>query len=153
MFKKISFGILVFFLIGCGFTPIYKKNIDNKFNIEIIKTSGEKEINRYIESDFQKYTDNKIQKKIKVSFNTGYSKIAVSKKSTGDIRAYKLIATTEFKIDNGTVEKIIYVTKKLNLNSSENLFEQKQYEDNIKRNIASLIVNDFIRQLAISNDN
>jgi len=71
----------------------------------------------------------------------------------GDIRAYKLIATTEFKVDNGTVEKIIYVTKKLILNSSENLFEQKQYEDNIKRNIASLIVNDFIRQLALSNDN
>ena len=38
-------------------------------------------------------------------------------------------------------------------NTKKNLFEQKQYEDNIKRNIASLIVNDFIRQLALSNDN
>ena len=153
MFKKISFFILVLFLIGCGFTPIYKNNIDNKFNLMIVETSGEKDINKYILSNLKNYSDNKIQKQIKIDINTNYTKKAISKDSAGNTSAYKLIVTTEFNIDNGTEPKKIFITEKLNQNNTGNLFEQKKYEDNIKRNIASLIVDNFISQLIIYNDN
>ena len=153
MFKKISFFILVLFLIGCGFTPIYKNNIDNKFNIIIVETSGEKDINKYILYNLKNYSDNKIQKQIKIDINTNYTKKAISKDGAGNTSAYKLIVTTEFNIDNGPEQKKIFITEKLNQNNTDNLFEQKKYEDNIKKNIASLIVDNFISQLIIYNDN
>lgn len=153
MFKKISFFILILFVIGCGFTPIYKNNIENKFNLIIVETSGEKDINKYILSKLKNYSDSKKQKQIKIKINTSYTKIAVSKNSAGNTIAYKLIATTEFNVDDSNKQKKIYITEKLNLDNTDNLFEQKRHEDNIKKNIASLIVDNFIGQLIIYNDN
>jgi outer membrane lipopolysaccharide assembly protein LptE/RlpB len=153
MIKKISFFIAILFLIGCGFTPIYKENINNKFNLMIVKTSGEKDINRYILSNLKNYSDDKIQKQIKIDINTNYTKKAISKDGSGNTSAYKLIVTTEFNVDNGIEQKKIFITEKLNQNNTDNLFEQKKYEDNIKKNIASLIVNNFISQLIVDNDN
>ena len=70
MIKK--FIILATFIVltNCGFTPMYKNNMDNKFNIEIVNTEGDKEINKHIITYLKRHIDKNLEKIIKIKIDT-----------------------------------------------------------------------------------
>ena len=47
MKKNILVISLIFFLVNCGFTPIYLKNTDINFSIEQVNYTGDKELNNF----------------------------------------------------------------------------------------------------------
>ena len=44
----ISIITLIFFLVNCGFTPIYLMNTDINFSIEKVNYTGDKELNNFL---------------------------------------------------------------------------------------------------------
>ena len=147
MTKKITAIFLFFMLVGCGFSPIYTNKSDLKFNIEILNSSGEKEINKYIYTHLKKYTDTNLDEKIIIKIDTSYSKINLSKDSKGSSTGYKLIATTRFNIRSNELENNVSFTEKLILNRFDDVFEEKRYETKMKEDIAILTVKKLIRYL------
>lgn len=147
MMKRLSLGIFILFLIGCGYSPLYKNNIDTKFNIEIIKTEGDKEISKHIRSYLNKYIDKNLERKIKIEMNTSYSKKATSKDNEGKVSVYKMYVTTSFKIITNGKDKKITINRDLTFNRFNDVFEQRRYETKIKKDIAKLITDSFITEL------
>ena len=149
MSKKIITIFLFLILTGCGFSPIYIDNSDQKFNIEVLNSSGDREINNYISNNLIKYIDYNLDNKIEINLNTSYSKTSISKDSQGSSTSYKLTATTNFKIKLNGKTKTVSFTEKLILNRLDDVFEEKRYETRMKENIAILIVKKLIRYLKI----
>jgi hypothetical protein len=145
--KKIAFGILIIFLTSCGFTPIYKNDIINKFNLEVIKAEGDLEINNHIKYYLNKYIDKSLEKKIKISMKTSYSKKSISKDSEGKITSYTLSATTIFDISFDKKTKEVTISRRLSLDRLEDSFEQKRYETKIKKDLALSIKNGLMTEL------
>ena len=56
MYKKIFvllFGL--FFLNGCGYSPIYSKITNKELNIELTSFDGDREINKAIRYNLERY--------------------------------------------------------------------------------------------------
>jgi hypothetical protein len=150
MIKKLTLGIFILFLIGCGYSPLYKNNINTKFNIEIMKTEGDKEISKHITSYLNKYIDNNLERKIKIKMSTSYSKKATSKDNEGKVTVYKIYVTTSFNIIIDGEDKNLIISRDLTFNKFDDVFEQKRYETKIKKDIAKLITDSFIKELIIT---
>jgi len=145
--KKLTLSIFILFLIGCGYSPLYKNNINTKFNIEIIKTEGDKEINKNIRSYLKKHIDTNLEQKIKIELNSSYTKKGTSKDSEGKVTVYKISVTTFFRIIDDEKDKNITISRDLTFNRFDDIFEQKKYEDKIKKDISKLITDSFITEL------
>ena len=147
MTKKITTFFLFFILFGCGFSPIYTSKSDLKFNLEILNSVGDKEINKYMSNNLKKYTDKNLDEKIIIKIDTSYSKLNISKDSKGSSTGYKLIAKTRFNINSNEKKDNVSFTEKLILNRFDDVFEEKRYETKLKEDIAILTVKKLIRYL------
>ena len=147
MTKKITAFFLFFILVGCGFSPIYTSKSDLKFNLEILNSVGEKEINKYISNHLKKYTDKNLDEKIMIKIDTSYSKINISKDNKGSTTGYKLVSKTKFYISSNGKDENVFFTEKLILNRFDDVFEEKRYETKLKEDIAILTVKKLIRYL------
>lgn len=147
MTKKITALFLFLMLVGCGFSPIYTSKSDLKFNLEILNSVGEKEINKYISNHLKKYTDKNLDEKIMIKIDTSYSKINISKDNKGSTTGYKLVSKTKFYISSNGKDENVFFTEKLTLNRFDDVFEEKRYETKMKEDIAILTVKKLIRHL------
>ena len=147
MTKKITAFFLFLILVGCGFSPIYTSKSDLKFNLEILDSVGEKEINKYISNHLKKYTDKNLDEKIMIKIDTSYSKINISKDNKGSTTGYKLVSKTKFYISSNGKDENVFFTEKLTLNRFDDVFEEKRYETKMKEDIAILTVKKLIRYL------
>ena len=75
-----------------------------------------------------------------MKINSTFSKEIVSKDTKGSPTEYTLIANVNFEINKLGKEFQISFTEKQNIKNISDLFEQKNYENTIKRNFASSIV-------------
>ena len=140
MKAKLLTFIFVLILPHCGFSPIYQTNNESNFNISIINTKGDQYINKLITNEINKISKNNSKNKITLVINSTFSKEIVSKDSRGSPTEYKLIANVNFEINKLGKEFQISFTEKQNIKNISDLFEQKNYENTIKRNFASSIV-------------
>ena len=145
--------IFVNLLTHCGFTPVHigKKNID--FSITNIKFSGDKTINRYLESNLNNLINNEHSKKFEIEINTTYEKNIISKDKSSKITDYQLISTTFFKVSYNNSVKTFSISEKKSMNNINDKLEEQKYERTIKQNFASTTSNKLISELALLNDN
>ena len=85
MKKNILVISLIFFLVNCGFTPIYLKNTDINFSIEQVNYTGDKELNNFLKTNLDQYKDKKIDNKIYIEAESVYKKIVLSKDGAGEV--------------------------------------------------------------------
>lgn len=152
MKKIIILLILFFFSNSCGYTPIYKdnKNKNIKFNFEIIEKSGDVEINNYIISNLDRYQDKNLSKKIQIKVDSNFIKSGISNNKKGETNAYTITIKTEFDVYKEVKNKKFTLNEKININRSNDTFEQKNYELKIKKDISKTIVDKFINKLLAS---
>ena len=132
--------IFILLLSNCGFSPIYQNNEISNFKISIIETKGDPFLNKLISNEINKISKINSENKIDLKINSSFSKEIVSKDSRGSPSEYKLIANVNFEIKKLEKEFQISFNEKQNVKSISDLFEQKNYENTIKRNFASSIV-------------
>ena len=152
MKKIIIFYILFLFISGCGYTSLYKNNdIKNiSLNFDIIETTGDNDINKSIISNLKYYSDDNVTKVIPVKIDSSYSKSSISKDKKGKTTAYAIIVTTNFNlIEKDKNTKEISITEKININNIDDVFELKNYELKIKKDISRSVVKQFVERMHV----
>ena len=153
MAKKI-FIILFFSLLisNCDYSPVYLKNDNLNYTINIIETSGDNEINKSIIKELNKQSKNNSIKKFDIKINTNFSRNVLSRNAKGSATDLELKATSLFIFKANNKEQAITIEEKLNYKKLSNNYEQNNYEKTVKKNIASSIVRKLILRLTILND-
>ena len=143
--KNLKYIFIFVFLLSCDYTPIYQT--DQKLNIKLdtIVSSGDKNINREIVKNLDKYRDSDTNNIFDLSINSTKKEDIVTKDKKGNATSYKLTLEIDLSLNNNSNNQIF--TKKfikdMTFNSKNNKFELDQYRLNLERNIISQILQDI----------
>ena len=153
MSKELKRYISLFFIItltSCSYKPIFSEKNYN-FEINEILFTGEKYVNRIIETKFNliKEEQSKNKKKYNISIQTKKEKLIVSKDSKGDPLKFDLVVSAYYEISNNGK---LLLNKRIQKNSIYNneidKFKLEQSEkiilDNLSKKISETIISSII---------
>ena len=151
MEKKIFIFILLIFLSSCSYEAIYSvKNIKNyDFSISKLSFIGDREINLKIKQRLNNYTQEIKNINFILKITSTSEKIILAKNDAGDSTNFKI--ETIVNIDVFNKEKLksnFIITESFNYDNNSNKFELKNYEKEIKRNLADIVTEKLILKLA-----
>ena len=140
MIKKIYLLLIILILTSCGYTPIYNSSDKSDYKINIIEKSGDRLINNLIVSEIKSISNSQSNTIFNLKVNTVFEKIIISKDAKGTVSDYQLILRSNFVIRKGDKSKTISFVEKQDIKNTSDIFEQKNYEDTIKRNFVISLV-------------
>ena len=150
--KNIILITFLFFIYNCGYTSVYNpKNID--FQISVKEVQGDRGMNNLIKNELRLYSNKKSTNIYNIKVNTNYKKDTLTKNSSGIITDYSLSVISVFVINFNENTEIVKFEENINIKNQADTFEQKIYEENIKRNFASSIRRKLISKILSINDN
>ena len=143
----------VAFLYGCGFEAIYSvKNTNFRFseietNDETVSAILKNNLSNYYSSDLEK-TD------FKIKINLEQSRNIKSKNKKGEALVYSIVINGEILIyRNEKLKSTFNVNEFFDYQNTSNKFDLSEYEENIRRNLASKISNELIiKMIGLQND-
>ena len=151
MEKKIFTFILLIFLSSCGYEAIYSvKNIKNyDFSISKLSFIGDREINLKIKQKLNNYTQKIKDINFILKITSTSEKIILAKNDAGDSTSFKIKTIVNINVFNKEKLKSNFIiTESFNYDNNSNKFELKNYEKEIKRNLADIITEKLIFKLA-----
>ena len=151
MGKKIFTFILLIFLSSCGYEAIYSvKKIENyNFSISKLSFTGDREINLKIKQKLNNYTQEIKDINFILKITSTSEKIILVKNIAGDSTNFKINAIVNIDVFNKEKLKSNFIiTESFNYDNNSNKFELKNYEKEIKRNLADIIAEKLIFKLA-----
>lgn len=146
--KNIILIILFIFLNGCGYTPIYSKVGKIDFNLNVIKITGDNEMNNAILTQIKKYSNPSAGKKFNININTEYYNRILTRDKKGKAKSYSIQTKIEFEVTKDGKKKIIFYEDETIAFEMSNEFEFKKYETSIKNNFINLKLDEFILELS-----
>ena len=151
MLRKIIFIILSLNLLAhCEYKPVYSQQNNAGIKIMISGFTGDKDINNFIASNVNRSSKKESNKIVKINFNTNYTKKILAKNSAGTITDYQSDVVTTFVITKDDITENFVVRDKFNFKKMTDKYEEKNYELNIKRNLANSISQKLILRLAVN---
>ena len=151
MLRKIIFIILSLNLLAhCEYKPVYSKQNNAGVKIMISGFTGDKDINNFIASNVNRSSKKESNKIVKINFNTDYTKKILAKNSAGTITDYQSDVVTTFVIRKDNTTDNFIVREKFNFKKMNDKHKEKNYELNIKRNLANSISRKLILRLAVN---
>ena len=151
MLKKIFFIILSLSLLThCEYKPVYSKQNNVGLKIMISGFTGDKDINNFIASNVNRSSKDESNEIVRINFNTNYTKKILAKNSAGTITDYQSDVVTTFVIRKDDITENFIVRDKFNFKKMSDKYEEKNYELNIKRNLANSISQKLILRLAVN---
>ena len=137
-------------LSHCDYKPVYSQQ--NKVDYKIIITSftGDKEINDLISTILKRNSKINSNKILNISFDTKYMKNILAKNTAGTITDYQANVITEFTIEEEDNSENFSVNEKFNFQKMTDKYEEKNYEQTIKKNLANSISQKLILRLAVN---
>ena len=146
MIKKnlVKLLILLFFISGCGYSPIFS-NKNSNFSIYELSANGNSKLNKIINDRLNNYKGSDGSKKFSVTMETYLNKEIISKNSKGNPKTYRINLETNILIKdlNGNVKKKTF-TKTVDYNNRSNKSELKKYENETSKNLAEKISDEII---------
>ena len=138
MLKKIFFIILSLNLLNnCDYKPVYSSQNKIDYKIVIANFSGDKDINNLIATNIKRNSKEESGKIVEIVFNTEYTKNVLAKNSAGSITDYQIDVVTAFIIKKEKSSENFLVKENLNFQKMTDKYEEKNYERNIKKNLAN----------------
>ena len=155
MIKKISLILLILlFFQNCGYTPIYSKNQSIDFYIESITfNDGDDDLAEYIRFNLNNYLNQKDGKKYKINSNIEYKKVEASKNALGEAEEYDLSSNIILNIKGDDLNKNINIKESFKMDNFNDEFEEREYEQIVKKSMARSIVSKLLIQLSRLNVN
>lgn len=151
MLKKIYLIIIVLFLIqGCDYKPIYSNNNEFNFTINDLKFSGDEVVNNYLEKKLIKLSKANTDKEYEIIINTTYSKSSIAKNKSGNTTDYKLTLSLNLKLiqldasKNKLKQEEFSFNENFIITKNDSTFEQTNYENLMKNNLAEILLNKLI---------
>mgnify|MGYP001184326559 CR=1 FL=1 len=151
--RNIAILTFLLFLSHCGYSSIYKNQQSLDFQLNIIETVGDYEMNNFIKNEIKLYSNTNAQIIYNIKINTDFEKEVLTKSSSGVITDYNLSVVSIFSIDSKNKNKTFRFEENINIKDQADTFEQNTYEKNIKRNFASSIREKLISTILGLNDN
>ena len=151
MEKKIFTFILLIFLSSCGYEAIYSvKNIKNyDFSISKLSFIGDREINLKIKQKLNNYTQKIKDINFILKITSTSEKIILAKNAAGDGTSFKIETIVNIDVFNKkNIKSNFIITESFNYDNNSNKFELKNYEKEIKRNLADIVTEKLILKLA-----
>ena len=141
--------MLIISIQGCGFTPVYTSNDNVNFKIESVTFEGDQELNNYMNIGLKKYiSKDSNNSNFKISAISSYSKQVQSRDAKGNIQSFKVESSATFKVTRNNKTLNLLYSEQSDLNNSDDTFELKSYEDSIKQNFASSMVEKLLLDLS-----
>ena len=151
MLKKISFIILLLNLLNhCDYKPVYSQQNKVDYKIVITSFTGDKEINDSISTILKRNSKINSNKILNISFDTKYMKNVLARNTAGTITNYQANVITEFTIEKENNYENFSVNEKFNFQKMTDKYEEKNYEQTIKKNLANSISQKLILRLAVN---
>ena len=151
MLKKISFIILLLNLLNhCDYKPVYSQQNKVDYKMVITSFTGDKEINNLISSILKRNSKINSNKILNISFDTKYMKNVLARNTTGTITDYQANVITKFTIEKENNSENFSVNEKFNFQKMTDKYEEKNYEQTIKKNLANSISQKLILRLALN---
>ena len=149
MFKKILTLIFILnFLSSCEYKPIYSNSNKSNYRIIITDFSGDKKLNKYIVENLKRNSQKNSDEIISIKINSEYSRKILAKNTLGSTTDYQAKAVTKFEINKDEIIEQLVVEEKFNYQRISDSYEEKSYEQTIKRNLASSISQKLILRLS-----
>ncbi len=142
--------ILIFiFVSNCGYTAVYKNQETVNFKITLQEMEGDKSINNLVKSKLSRFSNNESENLYKIKINSIYSKSVLSRDATGKASNLKLSTLIEFSINQNEKKQKFSFEENLNIENLSDSYEQNKYEDIVKNNLVTTIVEELIIKLSL----
>ena len=143
--KNLKYLFIFFFLLSCGYTPIYQTDQNSKIRLDIINYSGDKKLGRSITKGIERLKNNKSDNIYDLNLIGSKRESVASKDKKGNISTYKMLIEVDFNLESKENNKIFSkkFIKETTYNSMNNKFELSQYELNLEKNMISQILQDI----------
>ena len=144
--KISSFLIILSFLIySCGFTPQYAGFKNLEFDLVIDNISGDRDFNNVIKSQIKRYDrGRKDVEKIKISYESDYEKIILTKNTKGEATKYNLKVKVIFDISSENFSTKILFEDEFSIDKIEDTIEENNYIKIVKSNFAERAIEKVI---------
>ena len=144
--KVISFLIILsFFIYSCGFTPQYAGFKNLEFDLVVDETSGDRDFNNEIRSQIKRYNRGRSGvEKIKISYDSTYTKIILTRDTKGEATKYNLKVNVIFDITSENYSTKIVFDDEFNIDKIDDTIEENNYIKIVKRNFAERAVEKVI---------
>ena len=144
--KISSFLIILSFLIySCGFTPQYAGFKNLEFDLVIDNVSGDRDFNNVIKSQIKKYDRGRDNiEKIKISYESDYEKVILTKNTKGEATKYNLKVKVIFDISSENFSTKILFEDEFSIDKIEDTIEENNYIKIVKSNFAERAIEKVI---------
>ena len=149
MLKILRYIILLIFITGCGYSPIYSNLADKNINIQIEDTNGDKDINQLILQKLSRFQNVNTEKVYKVKVESSFEKLILTKNTAGNATNFRLNLNVKFLTTKDGISKEFLFFEKFDMKKGDTIFEEEKYENNIKNTMTNIIIQRFISQLKI----
>tara|TARA_Y100000817_G_C16742164_1_gene492965 strand:+ start:223 stop:675 length:453 start_codon:yes stop_codon:yes gene_type:complete len=144
--NKIYLALIFIFLYSCGYTPIYSSKESN-YEIISFKKNVNNNLTNYVESSIRVLSSEKSKKRFNINFEFKDDIEVILKDSKGDPKKNRITISIEIFIlnENGNLIITREFIETFEYNISDNKFDLRQYEKNIKQNL----VEDITQQILV----
>ena len=149
MLKNFFILLIIIIFTGCEYKPIYSNSNKTNYKIFITDLTGDKKLNKFLVENIIRNSQKNSNEIVRIKIDTKYTKNILAKDTAGDVTDYQAKAITVFIIDKNGDEETFRVNEKFNFQKMSDKYEEKSYEENIKRNLATTISQKLILRLSI----
>ena len=145
--RKISSFLIIlsFFIYSCGFTPQYAGFKNLKFDLVIDNVSGDRDFNNVIKAQIKRYDRGRDNvEKIKISYESDYEKIILTKNTKGEATKYNLKVRVIFDIRSENFSTKILFNDEFRIDKIEDTVEENNYIKIVKNNFAERAIDKVI---------
>ena len=137
--------ILSFFMYSCGFTPQFAGFKNLEFDLVIDNVSGDRDFNNVIKSQIKRYDRGRDNvEKIKISYESDYEKIILTKNTKGEATKYNLKVRVIFDIRSENFSTKILFNDEFSIDKIEDTVEENNYIKIVKNNFAERAIDKVI---------
>jgi len=137
--KIILFLAVLTLLASCGYQPIYNNSDLKNIKFEFIEQKGDQQINRLIVNNLKRNQTKKNVKTYIIKIDSQFNKIILAKDKFGSPTDYKLLVRSNFIIDNNKQKLSLEISEEFIYKNLEENYDQSNYENSIKKNLAEQI--------------
>ena len=144
--KKIFLILIIIFLNGCGYTPLYSSK-DSNYKVISLNKNVNNSLTNYVQNSIEVISNENAEKSLNISFEYNENISVILKNSKGDPTKNRLNVVIDLSLldsnDNLITSK--QFSESFEYNIDDNKFNLKQYEKNIKFNL----IEDITQQILV----
>ena len=151
MLQKQIILLLLLLLSSCGYEAIYSKknSVNYDFTVSDLSFVGDKTVNLKIKEKLKNYAQDKKEKDFILKISSTSEKVIISKNTAGDATSFKNSVSISVEVlMNNKFKSNFIILESFNYNNISNKFDLKQYEEDIKNNLAETASDKLIFKLS-----